>query len=39
MVVATAGFFHDVYQSDDLSEAATDEYAIADSAIGSVLGP
>ena len=39
IILATAGVCHDLYQSDDLSEAATDEYAIADSAIGNVLGP
>jgi len=39
IVLATAGVYHELSQSDDLSEAATDEYAIADSAIGSVLGP
>ncbi len=39
IILATAGVYHDLSQNDDLSEPATDEYAIADSAIGSVLGP
>ena len=39
IALASAGTYHELRQSDDRGESANDEYAIADSAIGSVLGP
>lgn len=37
IALASAGAYHELRQSDDLGESLTDEYAIADSAIGRVF--
>jgi hypothetical protein len=39
IALACAGTYNELRQSDDPSEASSDEYAIADSAIGSALEP
>ena len=39
IALASAGAYHELRQSDDLGDSLTDEYAIADSAIGSVFEP
>jgi hypothetical protein len=37
MLLASAGVYHDLAQGNNFTEAAADEYAIADFAIGNVL--
>jgi hypothetical protein len=39
IVLAGAGTYHELRQSDDPDESGSDEYAIVDSAIGSALEP
>ena len=39
IALASAGAYHELRQSDDLGDSLTDEYAIADSAIGSAFEP
>ena len=39
IVLASAGAYHELRQNDDLGDALTDEYVIADAAIGSVFEP
>lgn len=39
IVLATAGVYHELRQNDEMGDPLTNEYAIADAAIGSVFAP